>query len=191
MLSTECASDTEVKRFRHSIIIKWGGVYVSGGQFGLQIEDKLKLVTPFPSHLLVAVVEHGCTHQDLATHPPSPLSLWLTAQLCCVWIRPRIKQEVEIKQKLCAHAHAHTHRHCELAKTPQRPKWQPVEKRSAHTHTLPQESSQTLASDRLTWARQDHGHIASPCPRSCSHLRPCCLPPLRGGLASEGRGWGC
>lgn len=78
-----------------------------GGQSGLQREDKPKLVTPFPFHLLVAVVEHGCTHQVLATHPPSPLSLWLTAQLCCVWIRPRIKQEVEIKQKL-KHTHTHT-----------------------------------------------------------------------------------
>lgn len=37
---------------------------------------------------------------------PQALVLWLTAQLCCVWITPRIKQEVEIKQKL-----KHTRRH--------------------------------------------------------------------------------
>lgn len=92
---------------------EWGGSWA--GQSGLQREDKPKLVTPFPFHLLVAVVEHGCTHQVLAAQPPSTptppipfpfstpspsLSFWPTAQLCCVWIRPRIKQEVEIKQKL-------------------------------------------------------------------------------------------
>lgn len=57
------------------------------GQSGLQREDKPKLVTPFPFHLLVAVVEHGCTHQDLATHPPPPTPSPLSLPDCTAVLR--------------------------------------------------------------------------------------------------------
>lgn len=120
---------------------------------------------------------------------PQALFLWLTAQLCCVWIRPRIKQEVEIKQKL-KHTRRNTHsrRHCESgyqrlgSSSSSKHEWQPVEKvhtptrvhHHAHTHThtnmLQYVQSHTLPPTDSHKPRQDHRHIISLCPHSCSNI---------------------
>lgn len=127
------------------------------GQFGLQPEDKPWLVTPFP---LPSVGSSSRTwlHSPGPGNPPPlapstptrrpsrALFLWLTAQLCCVWIRPRIKQEVEIKQKL-THTRARTHiyRHAhKLPKPRQQHEWQPVEKEKKKKCTPPHVWTRTL-----------------------------------------------